>query len=138
MNHLARTLCLLLLAFPTNLAAQSFAARRAADDSANRPTPGTLFDFQVDRPAKLIGKIAPRYPESMRNAKIEGAVLTRFEVDTLGAVDLTTLRVLRTPHEDFAPAVREALGAARFRPARNKGHLVRQVVMQPFAFALIR
>lgn len=138
MNHPARILCLLLLAIPTNLAAQSFAARRAANDSANRVTPGTLFDFQVDRPAKLVGKIVPRYPESMRYARIEGAVLTRFEVDTLGAVDLNTLRVLRTPHEDFAAAVREALGAAKYRPARNKGHLVRQVVMQPFSFSLSR
>jgi len=125
----------LLSAVPGLASAQGLAARAAAMDSAARPTPDALFEFQVERAAKLVGKpLQPRYPAALQGSQVGGTVLVRFEVDTLGAVDLATLRVLQTPHADFAAAIREAVAGARYEPARNQGRVVRQVVMQRFDF----
>ena len=126
----------ILAVVPEMVSAQGLAARAAAVDSAAQPTPGALFEFQVDRPAKLIGRrLAPIYPAALQTAQLGGTVLVRFEVDTMGAVDLTTYRVLQSPHEEFGAAVRAALAVARYKPARNNGRVVRQVVMQRFDFA---
>jgi len=125
-----------LLLVPWIVGAQSrLQAYADSVDRAARPTPGTLFEFQVERPAEPRGRQpAPAYPEALRAAGAEGSVMARFEVDTMGVVDTTTYRVVRATHEAFAQAVREVLPQLRYQPAENKGRRVRQVVMQQFQF----
>ena len=135
-NPVKRVLVAVLTLLPSIAGAQSLQARAAAMDSAARSSTGALFDFPVERPAKLAGRrLEPRYPDALKAAGVGGMVMVRFEVDTLGAVDLATFRVLRAPHPELAASVREALASARYVPARNEGRLVRQVVMQRFDFA---
>jgi len=87
----------------------------------------------------LPASTAPQYPAALRAAKVEGEVLVQFVIDTAGAVELGSFKVLR--HEDvrFADAIRVAVPGFRFSPARlEDGRKVRMLVQQPFAFALAR
>ncbi|MBM3885308.1 MAG: TonB family protein [Gemmatimonadetes bacterium] len=97
------------------------------------------FDFQVEKPvAPIPGSGAPRYPDILRSAGVEGEVLAQFVVDTLGRVDISSYKVIRTSHELFATSLRAALPAMRFMPAEVGGRKVKQLVQQPFVFALQR
>ena len=78
----------------------------------------------------------PRYPEILKSAGVEGEVLASFEVDTTGRAVSSSFKVLKTSHELFASAVRNALPNMRFLPAEIGGKKVRQLVQQPFVFAI--
>jgi TonB family protein len=92
----------------------------------------------VDSEVVRYPSAAPIYPDALLKQGLEGAVETEFVVDTTGFVDLTTVRVLASTHEDFTQSVRHALAGARFRPAFRDGQKVRQLVHQRFAFRLYR
>jgi len=97
------------------------------------------FDFQVEKPvAPIPGSGAPRYPDILRSAGVEGEVLAQFVVDTSGRVDISSYKVIRTSHELFAASLWAALPAMRFMPAEVGGRKVKQLVQQPFVFALQR
>jgi len=99
----------------------------------------TYFDFQVEKPvAALPGGPSPRYPDILRSGGVEGELLARFEVDTTGRVVISSFAVLRSTHALFEQAVRSALPNMRFLPAEIGGRKVRQLVQQPFVFALQR
>jgi protein TonB len=97
----------------------------------------TFFDFQVEKPvAPVPGTGNPRYPDILRSSSIEGEVLAQFVVDTTGRVEVSTFKVIRTSHELFSASVRQALPNMRFLPAEVGGRKVKQLVQQPFVFAL--
>ena len=97
------------------------------------------FDFQVEKPvAQIPGSGAPRYPDILRSASVEGEVLAQFVVDTLGRVEISTFKVIRKSHDLFEASVRAALPNMRFMPAEVGGRKVKQLVQQPFVFALQR
>ncbi|MBY0489369.1 MAG: TonB family protein [Gemmatimonadaceae bacterium] len=107
----------------------------AADSATRASVP--WFDFQVEKPATMKpGMRGPRYPDALRAAKTEGAVLAQFVVGTDGRVDLTTYKAVKSDHDDFSAAVKDALGVMEFEPAQVKGKAVKQLVQMPFAFAL--
>ena len=76
----------------------------------------------------------PRYPESLRLAGVQGAVVIQFVIDTSGRVELASLRVVRSDNEQFATAVRTVLPTLRFTPARIGDRAVRLFVEQPYEF----
>ena len=95
------------------------------------------FDFQVEKPvAPVPGTGSPRYPDILRSASVEGEVLAQFVVDTTGRVEVSTFKVIRKSHDLFEAAVRSALPQMRFLPAEVGGRKVKQLVQQPFVFAL--
>lgn len=97
----------------------------------------TFFDFQVEKPvAPVPGTGNPRYPDILRSSSIEGEVLAQFVVDTTGRVEVATFKVIRTSHELFSASVRQALPNMRFLAAEVGGRKVKQLVQQPFVFAL--
>lgn len=99
----------------------------------------TYFDFQVEKPVmQAPNSPTPQYPDILRQAGVEGEALVSFEVDTAGRADVSTFKVIRTTHELFATAVRNALPRMRFIPAEVGDRKVRQLVQQPFAFAIVR
>lgn len=93
-------------------------------------------------------RVRVRYPDHLRRNGFMGNVKMEFVVDTTGRVDEATIRDLypagapplnsteRAAYDSFLRAIREGLGRAQYRPARIGGCLVRQMVMQPFTFAL--
>lgn len=102
-------------------------------------TDQTYFDFQVEKPAASVpGSPGPRYPDILRAGGVEGTVLAQFEVDTTGRVNIASFRVLRSDHAMFEQAVRSALPNMRYLPAEIAGRKVKQLVQQPFTFALQR
>ena len=92
----------------------------------------------VPEPKQIPGTGMLRYPDAMRAARREGEVYTMFVIDEHGLVDTSSLRVLKSTDTAFTSAVRSALPTMRFEPARKDGRAVRQVVQQPFTFALPR
>lgn len=89
------------------------------------------------QPARLIGSVpVARYPQSLRESGIEGAVRVTFEVDTLGVPDMSTFTVLSTDHRLFTSAVRGAVPSMRFVPAEANGRRTRWLVRMPFEFSM--
>lgn len=108
-------------------------------DAAAQQSTGeqTYFEFQVEKPVRQAsGSAAPRYPPELKAAGVEGEVLAQFVVDTLGTPVLTTFRVLKSSHGEFTEAIKAALPGMKFVPAELRGRKVRQLVQQPFVFAI--
>jgi TonB family protein len=90
----------------------------------------------VDTAAVLVdGTLATVYPDSLLRERVGGTVMTRFVVDTAGAVETKTIAVSAATHRLFADAALAALRSARFSPAFRAGQRVRQVVSLPFRFS---
>lgn len=118
-------------------------ARRSltsSGDSSRRGTgsrPGRGAMAVAERSAvALPGNPRPRYPDVLRAAAVEGAVVAEFVVDTSGAIEMATVRIIASDHPLFERAVRDALPHLRFLSAEAGGRQVRQVVRQPFQFRL--
>jgi len=110
--------------------------RNARRPEATLP-PGVYFEFQVQKAVSPIaGNQAPRYPDILREAKIEGQVLAQFIVDENGRADSTSLTVLRSSHDLFTSAVLSSITSFRFNPAELNGRPVKQLVQMPFQFSL--
>ncbi|HEX3868066.1 MAG TPA: TonB family protein, partial [Gemmatimonadaceae bacterium] len=143
----------------TIAAAALFVACALESDSPTGPRPssgptriaddGPYFEYQVEQPVTaargdvglalsaaggLLG--APRYPDVLRSAHVQGEVLAQFVVDTTGRAEMSTFKVLRSSHDLFTAAVLDGLPAMRFMPARVGGRAVRQIVQMPFQFRL--
>jgi len=98
---------------------------------------GVYFEFQVEKQAAQVpGTGGLKYPEALRAAKVEGEVLAQFVVDTSGHYEDGSFKVLKSSHELFTQAMRDALPQLRFTPAEVGGVKVRQLVQQPFIFSL--
>ena len=97
------------------------------------------FDFEVESPVmQAPNSAAPVYPDLLRQAGVEGEALVSFVVDTTGRVDLASVKVVRSTHDQFAAAVKSALPRMRFIPAEIGRRKVRQLVQQPFTFAIVK
>jgi protein TonB len=97
------------------------------------------FEFQVEKQVQTASNsVQPRYPDMLKSANVEGEVLAQFVVDTTGRAEMNTFKVLKSSHELFTQAVRNALGNMKFYPAEIGGRKVKQMVQQPFTFALTK
>jgi protein TonB len=85
---------------------------------------------------RIVASATPRYPESLRQAGLDGRVLVRFVVDTIGKVDMNSVQVLESTHDLFARAVRDALGRFRFKPAEVRGRRIPAMAEMPFEFQM--
>lgn len=92
----------------------------------------------VDDEVVVVQGAAPRYPPTLASAGIEGMVMARYVVDTLGRVERGSIEVTSNSNAMFAQSVRDAVGRMRFIPAKAQGRKVRQLVQQPFTFELTR
>jgi protein TonB len=102
-------------------------------------TDQTYFEFQVEKQvAPAPGNTPPRYPDMLRSANVEGEVLAQFVVDTTGRVERNSIKILKQTHDLFVNSVMQHLNNARYYPAEIGGRKVKQLVQQPFNFALTR
>lgn len=100
---------------------------------------GIYLSSQVDEPVVAApGSVGPRYPEILRAAGVQGDVVVTFVVDTTGRADPSSLVILKETDRLFGAAVRNALPAMRFIPAKAGGRRVKQQVQQPFVFSIIK
>jgi TonB family protein len=97
-------------------------------------TPRLVDKAAAPRP----GNPVPVYPAALRAAQIEGTVLARFVVDSVGHAESASIDFPEATHPQFAEAVRQSLLRSRYLPAILDGRPVRQLVEQRFAFTLTR
>jgi protein TonB len=103
------------------------------------PDGQVYFDFQTEKPVmQAPNSASPAYPDILRQAGVEGEALVSFVVDTSGRVDPATFKVIRATHDLFAAAVKNVLPRMRFIPAELGDRKVRQLVQQPFSFAIVK
>jgi TonB family protein len=122
-------------------AVSQITAETVAPRQATLTTPDTgraMWEFQVATPARWIpGSGMTKYPAELKAAGIQGSVLAQFVVDTAGRADMSTFKALRSSHERFTEAVRNALPTMRFTPAAlPTGRSVKQVIQQEFSFTI--
>jgi protein TonB len=99
----------------------------------------TYFEFQVEKQVSPYpGNPAPRYPDMLRSANVEGEVLAQFVVDTTGRADMSQFKVLKSTHDLFTNAVKASLPNMKFYPAEVGGRKVKQLVQMPFQFNLTK
>lgn len=114
-------------------------SRDGTPEPGSLPGPGVLLVDQVEVPAALDTRSPlPRFPQVLKEAGVGGMARLSFVVDTLGHVELETVRVVESTHPAFALAVRTTLPRMRFAPARVGGRPVRQLVEFPVQFHLDR
>ena len=96
-----------------------------------------FFEFQVEKQvAQIPCNTCLSYPDMLRSSNVEGEVLAQFVVDTTGRYENGSFKVLKSSHDLFTAAVRNALPKMRFYPAEVGGRKVKQLVQQPFTFSL--
>ena len=103
---------------------------------------GSLSDV-IDAPLaderpELLAAPPPRYPDLLREAGIEGHVLVRAIVDTLGRAEPGSIHAVASTHSGFEAAAVACVRQARFRPARVGGRAVRVLVEIPVDFRIHR
>jgi len=126
----------------------------AVSPSTPPTTQPAYFEYQVDAPVQLApGGARLTYPIAQRAAGIEATVLAQFIVGADGVVEAGSFRLVKattsgpggvpgssSPDDPnvtaFAAAVRDAVAASQYTPGKLRGTPVRQVVQQPFVFAL--
>jgi len=108
----------------------------------NRAAPGlsgSPFDARVvEEPPALLSHPAPRYPEVLRQAGIEGDVMVEAVLDTLGHVEPGSLRVVRGAHALLDAEAVTVVSGSLYRPGRMGAHAVRVRIQVPVRFALRR
>jgi hypothetical protein len=134
------TLCLLVLLLGTSEMATGQAAPAcvpAAADTLWKDAGTVLHACEVDTPAKRRGG-DPKLdldPFKLRARTPCQRVTLGFVVDTLGAVEAATLRVVSSDHLLVEAAVRQAVSKLAYVPARKAGQAVRQIVLYSRAVA---
>jgi uncharacterized protein len=105
-----------------------------ASDSVRRSN-NTYFEFQVEKPVvPLDTSTTLAYPASLKGSDIGGQVSLQFIVDTTGAIETGTTKVLRATYDFMVPIARRHLAALRFSPAEKNGQKVKQLVQMTFRF----
>jgi bla regulator protein blaR1 len=95
------------------------------------------LEYQVEKSASpLATNKAPRYPDALRVANVEGEVMAQFIVNENGSVDSPSFVVVRSTNDQFTNAVRTSIPTFRFNPALVGGLPVKQLVQMPFQFNL--
>lgn len=91
----------------------------------------------TSRPIRVASPPA-RYPDRLRQARIEGRALVELIVDTAGRVEPGSLHVLEASRPEFGSAALELLRESRFWPARIFGRRVRAMIQVPVNFTIGR
>ncbi|MDP1862177.1 MAG: hypothetical protein Q8K82_26230, partial [Gemmatimonadaceae bacterium] len=125
----------------------------AAPSSPATDSSKVYFEFQVDEPVQRAPESgSPKYPAAEKAAGAEATVLVQFVVGPDGLVEPGTFRVITgtmltpggkqavtKPVAEYGPfeiAIRDAMPTLRFLPGKLKGVAVRQLVQQPYVFAI--
>ncbi len=102
---------------------------------ADGASDGAWSAAAVDEPPALLAGPRLAYPDVLRRAGIEGAVLVQVVIDTLGRAEPGSV-VLQSSHAGFETAARGYVLSALLRPGRTHGRAVRVLVRLPIAFTL--
>lgn len=103
------------------------------------PVPAAPLDARyVEEAPVLLAYPAPRYPEILRQALLQGRVLVEVVIDTTGRVEPASPRITASPHALFGDEARAVVLGSRYRPGRVSGRAVRVRIVVPVTFELRR
>jgi protein TonB len=91
---------------------------------------------EIDDPASVVSVPPPRFPPAMQAAGIAGEVVLEFVVDQSGHAEPNTIKVIRSTNKMFEEPAREAVLKGVFKPGRNRGQPIRQLVRLPIVFKI--
>lgn len=101
--------------------------------------PVAPVDVQVvEEPPVLLAHPAPRYPDVLRQAGVEGRALVEAVIDTAGRAERGSIRVVSSTHALFASAASALVRGSRYQPGRVAGRTVRVRIVVPVTFTLRR
>ena len=95
-----------------------------------------FLETVVDERPERISCPTLEYPRELQAADIQGSVLLRFVVDTIGLVEPSSVKILSSTHEGFERPATTMIRDCRFRPGRVRGWAVRTRVQMPINFTL--
>ncbi len=95
-----------------------------------------FVEAAVDEVPERISCPTLEYPRELQAADIQGSVLLRFVVDTMGHVELSSVEVLSSTHEGFERPATTMIRGCRFQPGRVRAWEVRTRVQMPIKFTL--
>jgi outer membrane biosynthesis protein TonB len=78
--------------------------------------------------------LARSYPVELKRAGVTGSVQLEFVVDSLGRVELPTVKVIDFSSQELADAAKSVAGDLKFRPGKLKGRAVRSLVILPISY----
>ena len=98
---------------------------------------GTMWTAEAVQEAPvLLTAPLPAYPARLREVGIQGQVVIEAIVDTLGRVELGSMRIVASDQAEFDGPALVTIRGALFRPGRVFGKGVRVLVRVPVAFRL--
>jgi len=100
------------------------------------PIPGLPTDKASVTAASLQQLGDLKYPESAWNSGLQGWAVYDFVVAPDGSVDQKHLRLVKASDPVFAKPAEDAVRAARFAPAAQRGKAVASLVRLPVYFSL--
>ena len=74
------------------------------------------------------------YPRILQDAGIGGTVNMQFVIEPNGTVDMESVKVIDSPHEQLSEASIKAVERFRFRPGKYKGESVRVLIQMPITW----
>ena len=95
-----------------------------------------FLETVVDERPERISCPTLEYPRELQAADIQGSVLLRFVVDTMGLVEPSSVKILSSTHEGFERPATTMIRDCRFRPGRVRSWAVRTRVQMPINFTL--
>ena len=87
----------------------------------------------VARPQRVL---APKYPDVLRAADVEGDVVIDIAIDSAGRLDTSRLKVIRSDHQLFLMSVRRAIDTTAWLPARQMGRPIQLIWRDTISFRL--
>ena len=107
----------------------------AASEAGKNLSDLSVFDVSdLDRKPMLVSSVDPRYPQTLKKAKVEGSVVLVFVVNEQGRV--SDLRVQSSSRPEFENPALNALKRWRFQPGSKSGEPVKTYMRLPIAFRM--
>ena len=110
-------------------------AKRQQGGKKGKKGPGSTLPDNVKPPRpdpQSVRASVPKYPSSMRNSGIAGAVVVEFIVDTDGKVHSS--KIIRSDHRNFEQPALDSVSKLSFTPGTRDGEPVKIIEQATFHF----
>ena len=74
------------------------------------------------------------YPRLLQDAGIGGTVMLEFVIEADGLIDMESVKVLDSSHDQLSSATIDAIESFRFNPGRYRGEPVRVLIQMPITW----
>ncbi len=105
--------------------------------SGSEVGPGVAYaEAVVDEKPEIISSPPLHYPDILRQAGLEGAVMVEAIIDTLGRAEPGSVRIIQSASPGFDASAKDVILKSLYRPGRVAGQVVRVLVNVPVNFSI--